>query len=157
MSDTSKNVLITILIIAVLIAGGIGLKVIFFPVHTLDKSIDVAYGVVDKTMDADNAIYNYEWFKEQEAYIKLCMSNEENAQEEWSFFLDQLPEEREKWTRDDKAEEASLRNSYYALQKLTNKAIEDYNARASMKSRNIFKELPSNITRAWIAGQNLTD
>jgi hypothetical protein len=43
------------------------------------------------------------------------------------------------------------------LQKLTNKALEDYNAKSSMVNRAIFKDnLPSNITRAFYAGQQLT-
>lgn len=135
----------------------IGFKAVFFPVHTIDQSIDTAYEVVDKTLDGENAIYNYEWFKQQEAYIRECYKNEEIAKEEYDLFLSMLPEDRNEWTREDKQEEASLRNSYYALQKLTNKAIEDYNAKSSMVNRAIFKDnLPSNITRAWIAGAKLT-
>lgn len=109
-------------------------------------------------MNGDNAIYNYEWFKEQETYIRQCLKDEEIAKEEWDNFVASLPEDRTQWTSQDKDEEASLRNSYYALQKLTNKAMEDYNARSSMANRAIFKDnLPSNITRAYYAGQKLTD
>jgi len=149
--------LITIIIIFVIIFASVFIKIVFFPINTVDRSIDTAYEVVDKTMNSENAIQNYEWFKEQEAYIRQCYKNEEIAKEEWEQFLSTLPEDRSQWTRDDKQEEASLRNSYYALQKLTNKAIEDYNARSSMVNRAIFKDnLPSNITRAWLAGLELT-
>ncbi len=138
------------------VAAGIGLKILLFPVNTLDKSLDTAYGVVDETMTAENAIYNYEWFKTQEAYIRECMTNEDIAKEEYDYYLSMLPEDREKWTRDDKREEGSLRNSYYALQKLTNEAMEDYNAKASMVNRSVFKDnLPSNISRAFYAGMEL--
>lgn len=155
-SPTRKALILLIAIIVVSLIG-VGIKVVFFPVTTLDKSINIAYDVVGETLDAENAIYNYEWFKEQEAYIRTCLKNEEIAKEEWELFKDSLPEDREKWTREDKAEESSLRNSYYALQKLTNKAIEDYNAKSSMVNRTIFKdELPSNITRAFYAGKELT-
>lgn len=150
----------TIALVALLLllpVVAIGFKAVFFPVHTIDQSIDTAYEVVDKTLDGENAIYNYEWFKQQEAYIRECYKNEEIAKEEYDLFLSMLPEDRNEWTREDKQEEASLRNSYYALQKLTNKAIEDYNAKSSMVNRAIFKDnLPSNITRAWIAGAKLT-
>jgi hypothetical protein len=147
---------LSVLCVIALVAGGIWLKILLFPVHTAIKGVDVAYGVVDKTMTAENAIYNYEWFKQQEAYIRQCYKNEEIAKEEYDGYIKALPADRSKWTRDDKQEEASLRNSYYALQKLTNKAIEDYNARSSMANRAIFKDnLPSNITRAWIAGYEL--
>lgn len=156
--DTNKKIVgLYVLGVIGLLALAFVLKIILFPVNTLERAIETAYGVVDKTMDAKNAIYNYEWFKDQEAHIRVCLKNEDIAKEEWELFKAELPEDREKWTREDKQEEASLRNSYYALQKLTNLAIEDYNAKSEMVNRNIFKDnLPSNITRAWYAGRKLT-
>jgi hypothetical protein len=152
-----KKVALWVLLIVLLVFGGIGMKVILFPVNTVSQSVDTAYEVVNKTLDGDNAIANYEWFKQQEAYIRQCMTNETIAKEEYDLYISSLPEDRGKWDRQDKDEEASLRNSYYALQKLTNKAMEDYNARASMANRAIFKDnLPSNITRAFYAGIQLT-
>ena len=154
---TFKTVLITIIALILLLFGGLIGKIILFPLNTANKSADTAYEVVDRTMTGDNAIANYEWFKEQEAYIRQCYKNEVIANEEYENFIKMLPENREKWDRQDKQEEASLRNSYYALQKLTNKAIEQYNAKSSMVNRNIFKDnLPSNITRAWITSKELT-
>jgi cell wall assembly regulator SMI1 len=146
-----------VLLIFLLLISGIVLKVVLFPVNTLEKSIDTSYDVVDETMTAENAIYNYEWFIDQEAHIRACLKNEEIAKEEYDLYLNMLPEDRTSWAREDKQEESSLRNSYYALQKLTNLAMEDYNAKSEMVNRNIFKDnLPSNITRAWYAGRKLT-
>ena len=152
-----KVILIWLLIIVILVFGGIAVKVLLFPVHVADKSVDLAYGTTNKTMTAENAIYNYEWFKEQEAYIRQCLKNEEIAKEEYDIYVKTLPENREKWDGRDKDEEASLRNSYYALQKLTNKAMEDYNAKSSMVNKAIFKDnLPSNIDRAFLSGKEVT-
>lgn len=151
------QIILIIIGIALLIPLGVGLKILLFPVNTLEQSIDTAYGVADKTLDAENAIYNYEWFIEQEAHIRTCLTNEEISKEEWDLFKSELPEDRTTWDRDDKQEESSLRNSYYALEKLTNLAMEQYNAKSEMVNRNIFKDnLPSNITRAWYAGRKLT-
>ncbi len=149
--------LITVAVV-VLVFIGLLAKIVFFPTYVAEQSIDTAYEVVDKVMDSDKAIADYEWFKSQEAYIRQCLRNEEIAKEEWDIFKAELPEDRDKWDRDDKTEEASLRNSYYALQKLTNKAMEDYNARSSMTTRSVFKDnLPSNIDRAFYAGKKLTE
>lgn len=149
---------IIILVILLSIPIVMGIKVIFFKANTLDTGINTAYDVVNKTLDADNAIYNYEWFIEQESNIRVCLKNEEIAKEEWELFKSELPEDRLLWDKDDKQEESSLRNSYYALEKLTNLAIEKYNSRAEMVSRNIFKDnLPSNISRAFYAGKKLTN
>lgn len=151
-----KTALLIALLIVLLLFGGLLIKIIFFPLNTVEQSVDMAYDVVNKTLDADNAIYNYEWFKQQEAQIRQNLKNEEIAKQEWEEFKASLPEDREKWTREDKQEEASLRNSYYALQKLTNKSIEDYNAKSAMANRNIFKDnLPANISRAFYAGIDL--
>jgi acyl-CoA synthetase (AMP-forming)/AMP-acid ligase II len=152
-----KTFLLWVFILVILIFGGIAVKVLLFPVNMAGKNVDLAYGTTDKTMTAENAIYNYEWFKEQEAYIRQNYKNEEIAKEEYDLFISTLPKDREKWSRQDKDEEASLRNSYYALQKLTNKATEDYNAKSSMVNRAIFKDnLPSNIDRAFLSGKELT-
>lgn len=153
-----KTTLLVIMIVVVLLFGGLAIKTIWFPVNTASQSIDTAYEVVDETMTGENAIENYEWFKEQEAYIRQCLKNEEIAQKEYEIYISMLPADRSSWDRQDKQEESSLRNSLYALQKLTNKAMEDYNARSEMANRNIFKDnLPSNITRAWYAGKQLTN
>lgn len=152
-----KNALLWILIVIVLIFGGLAIKIVFFPVDTVSQSIEMAYEVTNETLTGKNAIENYEWFKEQEAYIRQCLKNEIIAQEEYDFYIATLPTDRTTWDRTDKQEESSLRNSKYALEKLTNKAMEDYNAKASMENRAIFKDnLPSNITRAFYAGMDLT-
>ena len=151
-----KKVLIVIFGLMFLFLAGLGLKVLLFPIHTLEQSMDTAHDVVDKTMTAENAIYNYEWFKDQEAHIRKCLKNEQIAEEEWNNFVNTLPQDRSKWSREDKEEENSLRNSYYALKKLTNQVMEDYNAKSSMVNRNIFKDnLPSNISRVWYSGKKL--
>lgn len=152
-----KKALVILLSLIVLIGGGILVKVIWFPVNTIEKSIDMAYGVVDKTLDSEQAIRDYEWFKQQEADIRKCLANEEIAQEAYDSFVEGLPEARADWSDFDKREEASLRNAVTALAKVTNNAIEDYNARSEMVNHAIFKDnLPTNISRAWYAGQKLT-
>lgn len=140
----------------VVIALAFGVKLLFFDFNAYDKSVDMAYDVVNDTLSSENAIDTYEWFKEQEAYIRQCYTNEEIALEEWNVFKDSLTDDRESWSNFDAREESSLRGSYYALQKLTNKAIEDYNAESSKANKSIFKDnLPSNISRAFYTANEL--
>ena len=82
-----KTVLLWIVIILLLVFGGLAIKIVFFPVNTVSQSVDTAYEVVDKTMTGENAIANYEWFKEQEAYIRQCVTNEQIAQEEYDLYI----------------------------------------------------------------------
>jgi len=151
-----KEAFYVIFAVILLTIVGILIKIAFFAPTAYDKSIDMAYDVVDQTLDADEAIETYEWFKSQEAFINQCYTNEEIAKEEWEVFKSGLDADTSKWSDFQQREESSLRGSYYALQKLTNKALEDYNAKASMTNKAIFKDnLPSNITRAFIATEKL--
>jgi hypothetical protein len=137
---------------------GLAVKLIWFPVNTVNQSVDMAYGVVNETLDADNAIYNYEWFKQQEADIERCLNAERVAEDEYDAFVAALSAGRSQWEGFDKKEEASLRNSVTACKKITDKAIQDYNARAAMVNRAVFKDnLPTNISRALFVGGKLTN
>ena len=157
MTDGIRITLATLAAIVFLTAAGFVLKLALFPVAVAETSIDMAYDVVSDTLTAENAIYNYEWFKQQEADIRRCVGNEAIAQEEYDTYAAMLPYDSLSWSKFQSQEEASLRNSLSALKKITNKAIEDYNAKASMVNRNIFNDnLPSNITRAFYAGFGLT-
>lgn len=152
-----KNILLVILLLVVLSFGGLLLKIVFFPANTIHKSIDTAYGVVDNTMTAENAIYNYEWFKKREGEIKALYKKEERAKQELDDFLEIFPDQ-EKWNRDDKQEYSRLRSNLTATGNMLDTAIEDYNAKSGMVNRAIFKDnLPSNLTRAFYTGQKLTN
>lgn len=104
--------------------------------------------IAEAVLDGDNAIANYEWFKSQEAFIRQCLKDEELTYNQWQDYLVKLPEDITEWTPFMNKEESGLRASYNAHQKLTNKALEDYNAKASMVHKSIFKDLPTNIVRS---------
>lgn len=151
-----KKGLIVLAALVLLVGGGLIFRALWLPVHTLQQGTDMAYGVVDQILDDEKAIRDYEWFIQQEADIRKCLANEDIARAAHESFASTLPESRSEWTAFDQREEASLRNAVTALEKVTNNAIEDYNARSQMVSRNIFKNnLPTNISRAWYAAGNL--
>lgn len=150
-----KNVII-VLFVGLIIGLGILLKVVLFPAATAVRSVDVAYGVMNKTLTSENAIREYEWFKQQEADIRKCIKNEQIAESELTTFVSNLPKDRTAWGDFEKREESSLRNSLTAIRRVTNIAMEDYNAKASMANKVIFKDnLPSNISRSFYASMEL--
>lgn len=152
-----REALVIIGIIAILAFGGIFMKVVFFPANTVDKSVDMAYEVTNETLDGKNAIATYEWFKDREGEIASLYKKEENAQEQLDAFLEMFPD-KENWTREDKNEYSRLSTNVTAVKNMLDNAIEDYNAEASKSNKAIFKDnLPSNITRAFYAGQDLTN
>jgi hypothetical protein len=133
-------------VIIVIIVGMLGLlglgvagKILFFPVNTISKQIDTAYGLQDKTLNAENAIYNYEWFKQQYQDINTLKGQLSNA----SIAVDTFNKdagERSTWTFEDKNEASRLNSIKLGLRNNLEKAINDYNARASMANRAIFED-----------------
>lgn len=152
-----KNFGIAVLVFVGLVLLGLFVKVVFFPVNVIDKSIDTANGVVDNTMNGDNAISNYEWFKTQEESIAALYSKEARAKQALSDFKAMLPKDRTTWARDDKTEYDRLNTIVVGLGNQIDDAIALYNARSKMVNRAIFKDnLPSNLNRAFFEALQLT-
>lgn len=128
------------------IALGFVVRVVFFPVNTATKLIDTAYQAQDKVLNAENAIYNYEWFKRQYQEIEASKRQLTNARETYTAFSASAGA-RSEWTFEDKTEDARLRAVVLGIENNLEAQIGEYNARASMATRNIFEGsvLPSYI------------
>ena len=105
-----KAFLITIgLIVGLFFLGFFGrlIYIAMLPVHIIDNTIQTGHDVIDKTINANNAIYNYEWFKQQVEDIKALNSKYELAVKSAEEFKIEAGA-REKWTFEDKTESARL-------------------------------------------------
>lgn len=141
------GILFAVLIgVMVLGAVGMGLKVLFFPATVATNMIDTAYDANTKVINADNAIYNYEWFKQKKADIEATKRQLTNARASLSSFKSSLPEYSLQ-SFEDKGETARLNAVVLGLENNLENQIGDYNARASMATRNIFEDhvLPNYI------------
>ncbi|MGL5315589.1 MAG: hypothetical protein ACRC92_20210 [Peptostreptococcaceae bacterium] len=104
--------------------------------------------VTRKTITAEKAIENYEWFKQQEEDIKAKYNQEVIARKSIKNFMDLLPKESDKWTPADRHEISRLRTILDGTEMQVNQMVADYNARVNMKHRAVFKDnLPTNIFR----------
>lgn len=132
--------------VMILDAIGMGLRVLFFPATVATNMIDTAYDANKKIINADNAIYNYEWFKQKKADIEATKQQLLNARSNVSSFNASLGE-RSTWTFEDKTESSRLNSVVLGLENNLQSQIADYNARASMATRNIFEDhvLPNYI------------
>ena len=141
-----KTFLIIFLLFIGLIVGGFMVRLIFFPVHTAEKMMNTAYDAVSKTINADNAIYNYEWFKQTHQDIVAQKAQLQNAIKAADSFKQEAGE-RKDWSFDDKQESARLNSVQLGIENNLEQTIANYNARASMANRNIFENniLPSFI------------
>lgn len=136
-------------VVAIVFVGFVGraIRVATLPVRAIDRTIQTGEGVIDKTLNADNAIYNYEWFKQQVQDIKAQKNRIDIAQNSLvSFEADAGP--RKNWTFEDKTEDGRLRSVVQGNQSQLESLVADYNARASMANRNIFNDglLPRLLT-----------
>lgn len=126
-----------LLVAAVLVVGG---KLLFFPAHVADKVIDTATGIVDETLNAGNAIYNYEYFKQQ--YQSFVAINEKITQAEQAVvnYQKNLPSNRDKWSKADRDELSRLQTVADSLKYQRADIVADYNAKSQMANRAIFKD-----------------
>lgn len=136
---TSTIIILVVLGIIGLGAAGIITKIVLFPVNTLEKEIQISYDAQDKVLNADNAIYNYEWFKQKKQDIEASKKQLNNAHAAVVAF-EANAGARSTWTFEDKTEDARLRSVELGIQNNLESQIADYNARASMATRNIFAD-----------------
>lgn len=109
------------------------------PFHAASNAVKTGHDVIDKTINADNAIYNYEWFKQQKQDIEVAKGQYQNAfQAEDAFTKAAGP--RSEWTWEDKQESTRLASISLGLKNQIIQRTEDYNARAAMANRDIFRD-----------------
>lgn len=134
---------------------GLALGWISIPLNTAQKQLEIVNGAQNKILNADNAIYNYEWFKQKYQDIEASKRNYKLAKANYDSFVLSLGE-RTTWTFEDKTEVARLNAVVLGIQTNLEGQIGDYNARANMATRNIFEDgvLPSYIDALTFVFQN---
>jgi hypothetical protein len=120
-----------------LVCIGWGIKLIFFPIKTVDKLIETAYQVQDKTLNADNAIYNYEWFKQTFEDIQALGNQYRGMEKNIEEYKQTM---KEPWGFEEKQEYARLLSVKQGLFNRLEQVAADYNARAKMANRKIFAD-----------------
>ncbi len=144
---TTATIIVSIFILGFLIVGGFVLKIVLFPVTTATNLIDTAYDANSKVINADNAIYNYEWFKQTYQDIQANEQQLANATSSLHEF-EASAGDRKNWDFQDKEQDGQLRTVVLGLQNYLATNIANYNARASEATRNIFEHsvLPNYIS-----------
>lgn len=136
--------------VTLLVVGGIvGLTVLASAMHLItipflkfNSQVQMNRDIVQKTYNADNAIYNYHWFKETAGEIKATEAKIKNAQETQADFRASAGV-RSEWTFEDKNEDARLGSVVLGLKNYYQSIVAEYNARANEADRAIFSsELP---------------
>lgn len=102
--------------------------------------------VANRTLETDNIINNYEWFKRQYNDIKAIDIKIEIANDNLERFKNDAGP-RSSWTFEDKTESSRLNAIVAGLEASRADMISIYNARSKMANRNIFKsnDLPESV------------
>lgn len=122
-----------------------GLSVVGTVLSTGTNFFTQAGRVVTKTIDADNMIYNYEWFKQQYNDILSMDVKVANAENQKKIWLETAPP-RDQWAIQDRQMFNQLSSIALGLANQRATMVATYNARAEMANRSIFlRDLPSHI------------
>jgi len=109
--------------------------------------VDSAHEIIDKTYDAQNAIYNYEWFKTQYEKIQATERQIDNTM----MLKDEFKEtygEASTWDFTTKESYSRIQTTLLGQKNHYESIVAEYNARSKMVNRNIFKgKLPFNVDK----------
>lgn len=114
------------------------LGIIALPLFKLQTKVNTNYNIIQKTYNADNVIYNYEWFKDRYEAIQAIDTKIANAQASVDGF-ESSAGDRANWTFEDKTEDSRLRSVVLGLKNQKEDLIAEYNSRAKQANRNIFQ------------------
>lgn len=130
----------TFLVVAVITSLlGAALGIITLPWLKLNTQIQTNRDIITKTYDANNVVYNYEWFKQTAEDIKATQTQWQDAADAHAAFTTAAGP-HDKWTFEDKTEDARLGAVQNGLKNHYTQLVADYNAHASEANRNIFQE-----------------
>ena len=93
--------------------------------------------IVNKTIDADNAIYNYEYFHNLFEEVLATDVKIANMMGELAQFREDAGPRKE-WTFEDKTEYSRLQSTITGLRNHRASCVANYNARSKMANRSIF-------------------
>jgi len=118
--------------------------------HIFFKQVDSAHEIIEKTYDADNAIYNYEWFKTQYEKIQATEKQIDNTAIELDNFKEMYGDAKD-WDWQTTQSYGQLQTTLLGQKNHYEEIVAEYNARAKMANRNIFQDsLPFNVDkRLW--------
>jgi hypothetical protein len=118
---------------------GFGVVCMMIILLVVGRACTTGTQIMDRTLDGDNVIFQYEWFKQQhEDYGAIKQKIDISNKSVETFKTD--AGDRDKWTFEDKQEFSRLRSIADGLVYQMEDMRSKYNARSKMLNRNIFKD-----------------
>lgn len=125
---------------------GLLLKFLLFPLLVAEKVSETAHGVVEQTLNADNALSNYEQFKDLYNGAKQQSANIKSIEDQIQELKNMYGEPTE-WSDGIREDYNFLNQTMEGHKQQYQRIISDYNSNASKLNRNLFKDsdLPSEL------------
>lgn len=130
-----KKIIGLIVLVFVLIIVG---RLVIFPLWFASKMIDTTTGIIDRTLDPDFALQNYEWFKLRYESVQATDKKILNAKSTIEQFKSDAGP-RTEWSFEDKNESSRLNAVLLGLKNHRADLVAEYNAKSRMMNRKIFK------------------
>lgn len=118
---------------------GMGIRAVMLPVHEISNVIDTGHDMIDKTINADNAIYNYEWFKQTWEDIQAIENKVKVSERQIADFKDTFGE-ASTWGFEVSNEYNRLQATKQGQMSQLEDVMAKYNARSKMANRNLFQD-----------------
>lgn len=124
----------------------VGVMIVVFCIVGVSLILGWVGGVFNRVASPDAAIGGYEWYEQQVKDIKAIEGQIKDAEDSCKQFKEDNGAAKE-WTYDQRGEYSRLNSNTTGLKQAKRKMVEDYNARAAMITRNLWKrsDLPQHI------------
>jgi hypothetical protein len=140
-------------VLAIVFVGGCGIVtgVISLPFHAASATVDTAHGIIDKTLNADNALYNYEHFydlyndaKKQVVNIRAAQAAIEQMKRDYGADMTQ-------WSKSQQEDYSLQQSNIQGYVQMYNSIVSRYNSDSEKANRALFKahNLPETLPLDW--------
>ncbi len=130
-----KKITIVFSVILILAMAGIFSVVSFI----FNRATKTTAGVVNKTFNSTNVLYNYDWFYHEYHSSVSLRAKMFQAQQAVVSYEKTLPAHKSKWTQQEQFNVSNLQSIATGLQFQLDDVVQTYNAHASELNRGIFK------------------
>lgn len=135
-----KTLAIIGLVILVLV-GGLFLRVALLPLFVAERAVSTTEGVIGKTINADSALRNYEFFHDTYQAVQQQQANISDVDKQIAALKAEYGgKPRPEWDRAGKDRLAFLEDTRNGYVMNHNRLVADYNANSMKLNRRLFKD-----------------
>ncbi len=112
---------------------------VWFPFLPWSEERQAGEEIAQDTFQSDQAVEEYEWFRQQYHDIDAQRSQVENSYDELDRFYEVHGDDPNEWSRQASERHNRIQERITGNQNMLDQMVADYNARSSMDNRELFK------------------